>query len=364
MTRAASAALMPLEEARARLLALARPVASEALPLAEALGHVCAEAVRASGDLPAEARAARDGYAVAAAHLGGASPYAPVRLPATPPWVEAGDPLPAGTDAVLPPEGLEGRDAVAEVSVLEGARDGADDLTSGDVLLGAGERIAPRHLLALAQGGVTEIQVRRPRVTLIVTGDPTPEVLSGYLGAVVAREGGTSETVAVPDAEDAIAAAILGSDASAVLLLGGTGFGRTDRSAAGLARAGRILAHGIALRPAETAGFGAADGRPVVLVPGSPEAAAGVCFALVLPLMRALTGGTPPLATRAVLHRKIASGIGVSEVVFARRSPNGVHPLGSAGLPLRHLIGADAAVLVPPECEGYPEGTEVEVLDL
>ncbi len=164
-------------------------------------------------DVPERRRASRDGYAVAAADVGGASPYAPVRLLATPFWVEAGDDLPDGTDAVLPPEGLEGRDAVSDVFVHEGVRERADDLSSGDVVVASGERIASRHVLALALCALSEIRVRRPRVTLIVTGAPGPEALSAFLTAAIAREGGTARTVAVPDSEDAIAAAILDTDA-------------------------------------------------------------------------------------------------------------------------------------------------------
>lgn len=364
MMRAASAALMPFVEARALLLALADPVPSEAIPLADASGHICAEPVLAPRDVPERRRASRDGYAVAAADVGGASPYAPVRLLATPFWVEAGDDLPDGTDAVLPPEGLEGRDTVSDVFVHEGVRERADDLSSGDVVVAMGERIASRHVLALAHCALSEIRIRRPRVTLIVTGAPGPEALSAFLTAAITREGGTARTVAVPDSEDAIAAAILDTDAHAILVLGGTGFGRTDHSAAGLARAGRILAHGIALRPGETSGIGVADGRPVILVPGSPEAAMAVFLTLGRPLMTALSGGVPSASRRARLRRKIASGIGLSEVVFGRHGPGEVEPLGSADLPLRGLIRADAAMLVPPEREGYPEGTEVEVLDL
>ncbi|WP_342153526.1 molybdopterin-binding protein [Methylorubrum sp. SB2] len=363
MKRAASAALMPLDAARALLLGLAHPVAARSVPLAEALGCIAAGPVLAPGDRPAAPIALRDGYAVEAALLGGASSYAPVRLPGAPVWVEAGDALPVGTDAVLPPEGLEGRDAVAEVFVREGVREPGGDGRTGETLLAAGERIAPRHLLALAACGLSAIAIRRPHVALIVTGAPEPDALSPFLAALIVRQGGTSATVAVPDAPEAIADAILTATADAVLVLGGTGFGRSDHSAAGLARAGQVLAHGLALRPGETAGLGEAAGRPVLLLPGAPEATPAVFLTLGRPLLAALSGAAPPEGRPAVLSKKIASGIGLSEIVYLRRSTNGVVPLGGVDLPLRRLVEADAAVLVPPEREGYPEGTEVEVWD-
>lgn len=362
--RAASAALMPLAEARAALLSLARPVPPQAVPLAEAAGRIAAGTVRAPNNRPERPTALRDGYAVEAGSIGGASPYAPVRLPGAPAWIEAGEALPAGTDAVLLLEGLEGRDAVAEVFLGEGVRGIGDDLREGDEVLSEGRRIEPPHLPALAACGYSTVEIRRPRVALVATGGPEPDALSPFLAALIAREGGTAIAAAAPDEAEAIATAIRTAEADAVLVLGGTGFGRSDRSAAGLARAGRLIGHGIALRPGETAGIGEAERRPVLLLPGRAEAALAVFLALGRPLLAALSGAVPPSRARAVLTRKIASGIGLSEVVTARRTARGVEPLGGADLPLRQLLAADAAVLVPPEREGYPEGTEVEVWDL
>lgn len=364
MTRTASAALMPLDEARARLLAAVRPVAPVSVALAEALGSIAAAPVHPPRDLPNEPTALRDGFAVDSSLLGGASPYAPVRLPGTPGWIEAGETLPAGADAVLAPEGVEGRDAVAEVFLGEGVRAPGEDLFEGAPLLGAGQRIAPRHLLALAACGVAQVAVRRPRIALLAVGAPEPDALSPFLAALLARQGAEVVTAQAPDEAGAIAERILGVTADAVLALGGTGFGRTDRSAAGLAEAGRLLAHGLALRPGETAGIGEAGGRPVLLLPGRPEAALAVFLALGRPLLAALSGAQPPAATHAVLTKKIASGIGLSEIVYGRRVAGGVAPLGGADLPLRSLVEADAAVLVPPEREGYPEGSAIEVWDL
>ncbi|MEE7492151.1 hypothetical protein MOTC310_17390 [Methylobacterium oryzae] len=70
----------------------------------------------------------------------------------------------------------------------------------------------------------------------------------------------------------------------------------------------------------------------------------------------------PPRRDR--LLRKIASPIGLTEVIFVRGRPDGVEPLGGAELPLRRLIEADGVVMVAPEREGYPAGEEIEVWPL
>ena len=362
--RAASAALTPLADALAGLLGLAGPAAPRAVPLVGAAGRIAADDVLAPGDLPAGLTALRDGYAVEAAQLGGASPYAPVLLPRDPAWVEAGDRLPAGADAVLPAEGLEGRAAVAEVGAGEGVRMAGDDLAQGDRLLRAGQRSEPRHLLALAAAGIREVAIREPRLRLIVTGAPEPDALAPMLTGLIVQAGGRSETVAAPDDPAAIARALAAEGTDAVFVLGGTGFGRSDRSAEGLARAGRILAHGLALRPGETAGLGEVGGRPILLVPGRPDAALAAFRALGRPLIAALAGAAEPALRTARLRRKVTSTVGLAEIVFVRAQGREIEPLGGADLPLRRLIEADGAVLVPPEREGYPAGSEVEVVPL
>lgn len=362
--RAVSAALTPLADALVELRRVAEPVPPRAVPLVGAAGRIAATDVLAPGDLPAGLTALRDGYAVEAAQLGGASPYAPVLLPREPSWVEAGDRLPVGADAMLPAEGLEGRAAVAEVGAGEDCRMAGDDLSRGDRLLTAGQRIEPRHLLALAAAGLPEVAIREPRLRLVVTGAPEPDAVAPMLSGLIVEAGGRPETVAAPDDPDAIAHAVAAEGADAVFVLGGTGFGRSDRSAEGLARAGRLMAHGLALRPGETAGLGEAGGRPILLLPGRPDAALAAFLALGRPLIAAMAGAAEPSLRTAPLRRKVTSIVGLAEIVFVRAQGGEIEPLGGADLPLRRLIEADGAVLVPPEREGYPAGSEVEMVPL
>ncbi|WP_407524755.1 molybdopterin-binding protein [Methylobacterium oryzisoli] len=361
--RTASATLMPLADAVARLAP--PPVPARRLPVAEAVGAVAASDCLAPHALPRGRTALRDGYAVLAADVVGASPYAPVPLPSAPDWVEAGAALPPGTDTVLPPEALDGDEAVADAPAGEGTRAAGAEAPAGR-LLAAGERISPLHAAGLALAGITAVEARRPSLTLLVTGEPAPDALSPLVAALLAREGArVTATVSVPDDPAAIAAAITNAEADAVLVLGGTGFGRRDRSAEGLARAGSLAAHGIALRPGETAGFGEAGGRPVLLLPGRPDAMLAATLALGRPLAAALAGRRAESAdVRAPLRRKLSSVIGLAEMVFLQRQDEGVMPLGGAEIPLHRLLRADGAVLVPPDVEGYAGGTMIEFLPL
>ena len=364
MSRPASAALTPLGDALGLIRACAGPVAARAVPLSAALGRVAAERVSAARPAPLRLEASRDGFAVTAEALGGASPYAPVPLTRPPAWVEAGAPLPAGTDAVLPPEGLEGGNVVADIAAREGTRGPGEDLAEGAELLRDGGRIRPLHLAALAGAGLETVAVRAPGLRLVATGAPAPDALAPLLAALIAARGGGAESRAVPHDPEAIAAASRDPGADAVLVLGGSGFGRSDRSADGLARAGRLMAHGIALRPGETAAIGEAGGRPVLVLPGRPEAGLAAFLALGAPLLARLAGAAETTPRPAPLLRKVASTIGLAEIVYLRRLPEGVDPLGGADLPLARLVQADGYALIAPEREGYPAGEAIEVWPL
>jgi molybdopterin biosynthesis enzyme len=73
---------------------------------------------------------------------------------------------------------------------------------------------------------------------------------------------------------------------------------------------------------------------------------------------------TSDIAAKATLMRKVTSTIGFAEVVPLARNDDGVEPLASGYLPLQSLACADGWMLVPPENEGYPAGTEIEMRPL
>ncbi len=360
MIRNASSALIPLREATNLLSGEVAPVAPATVPLAAALGRVAAGTVVAHAAVPAGLTAMRDGFAVEAAAVGGASAYAPIFLARPPPWVEAGQPLPSGTDAVLPPEGFADGMVVADIATREGVRGAGDDVAGNERLIEAGTRIEPLHLLVFEAVGLKSVDVRQPRVRVVTAGASSFDTVSPLLRRLIERAGGATEAVRAQGVGD-IVEAIRGGTADAVLVVGGSGFGRSDHSAAALALAGEVRAHGIAMRPGETTAVGFAAGRPVLLVPGRPEAALAAFLALGRPLIARLAGAQDRLSRRHVLVRKIVSSIGLSEVFFIRSGSDGVEPLGGAGLPLIRLVQADGIIVVEPESEGFRAGEEVEV---
>jgi len=355
------------EAASALLLtAIGGPLAPRRVPLEQALGLVLAAPLVAAEPVPDRPAAARDGWAVPAMETLGAGPYAPAPLSRAPHRVSPGEPMPPGTDAVLPPFDLDSEgplpQALAALAPGEGVRRPGEEIAAGCVLRSAGERLLARDLPALAALGITSAMVRAPRLAWI-TADPGLDTLRPFIAAL-AREAGASLHPAAPVAANAgaIAAALRAAAAGhdLVLLAGGTGEGPEDHAAAGLSEAGRLLFHGIGALPGMATGAGIVEGRPVLLLPGRAEDAIAAWILLVGPALDAMTGAAtaPPLRLR--LTRKVASTVGLAELVPLRLDgTGGAEPLAVGALPLAALSAAAAILLVPPGTEGYEAGTDI-----
>jgi molybdopterin molybdotransferase len=145
-----------------------------------------------------------------------------------------------------------------------------------------------------------------------------------------------------------------------VITIGGTGAGRNDGSVAMLARMGQLDIHGFGIAPGESAALGAVKGHPVLMLPARLDAALAAFLIVGDTLLRRLTGAVvsePGLPV--ILARKIVSTVGLAEIVPVRHVPGGVEPLAANYWPMQALARADGWVLVPPESEGFPAGTQL-----
>ena len=182
------------------------------------------------------------------------------------------------------------------------------------------------------------------------------------------RDGGTVlERGTIDRSRSALADTLRASRSDIVLVVGGTGPGSDDVSAAALAAAGELAIHGIALIPGETAGLGRTEaGVPAVLLPGSP-AACLCCYELLAGrAIRRLGGRDPSLPYRSCMMttaRKIVSAIGMTEIVPVRCRPgDSIEAIASfSEIGLMAAVSGDGFVIVPETSEGYPPGASVDV---
>jgi molybdopterin molybdotransferase len=364
--------LTPLGEALARIDALARPVEPRDVELAAAAGRVLAADVLVEAPLPATAVALRDGWAVRAEMVADAGPYAPVPLVPAPVFVEVGAPLPADADAVLPPDVVTVRGGVAEATATVGPGEGVlaagADAEPHRPLRSAGTRLRAIDLALLRAAGVPRVAVRAPRLRLVTANtfvDAVDDTVAPLIARAIDGEGGAADIMRV--ALDGALESVLqeSGHADAIVVIGGTGAGRHDTSVRTLARLGKVDIHGVGLTPGESAALGAIGGRPVLLLPGRLDAALAAWLVLGRHLLRRLTARADPDAGTPVrLTRKIASTVGLAEVVLMRRGEGGVEPLASGSFPLHALAEADGWVLVAPDREGFPPGATVDMYAL
>jgi molybdopterin molybdotransferase len=145
-----------------------------------------------------------------------------------------------------------------------------------------------------------------------------------------------------------------------VVVVGGSGGGRDDRSVQTLARVGRVDVHGIAIGPGQTTALGSAGDTAVLILPGRIDAALTAWLTVGVPVMCQLTGSVEDRTVIPVtLERKVTSTVGLQELIPVRVREGKALPLASGYLPLHALSQANAYILVPAESEGLPEGAMV-----
>lgn len=359
--------LAPLAEVRARIEAVA-PVAPREVSPAAAIGATLAADVAIATAWPPVPTALCDGWAVAADAVCDAGPYAPVPLAPAPPWVETGQTMPPGTDAVLPLDAVSltkaGAEAHASAVPGLGVLLAGEDAEAGGVLRAAGECLRPLDATIFRAAGLAGVSVRRPRVKIYCATVPArspADTLSPLIAHAIEREGGTAEVAQSSSLE----AALVDHACDAVVTVGGTGTGRRDSSVRTLARVGKVEAHGIGINPGETAAFGVVDSRPVLMLPGRLDSAL-VAFLLVgRALLARLTGRRQSdISLPVTLARKITSTVGIADAVFVQRVGQEVEPLGSGVFGWGALARADGWVEVPAESEGFAAGTDLEMRPL
>lgn len=362
MTQRLPPSLTSLDAALAALLDGLEPLAPIELPLAEAAGCIAVGTPLLAAYPPCDVAVA-DGWALRANDLVGASSYSPLPLTKAPAWVEAGEPMPDGCDCVLDADAVEVSGPIAQVLAEgapgQGVRRAGSDIAEHTPVVAEGCAVGAAALLLARVAGVNKLSVRQPRLRIVNVPDTaaTMHMIADIARAagldVHTHEAGARDVASIADTLDASACDLL-------LTIGGSGVGRKDAAVSALALRGEVLAHGLALQPGRTAAVGRLGKVPVVVLPGSPDHALGAWFALVLPIIDRLSGRRPRRSVALPLGRKIASGVGLAEVVLLAEEHNAWMPLAVGEWPLQAIARADAWLLIPGSSEGFAAGTPVD----
>jgi len=386
--------MLSVDEARDVVLARAHARGTAQVPLAEASGHVLAEAVAALHDVPPFANAGMDGFAARAGDGGrvltvagesrAGAPHPGTVAPGEAVRISTGAPLPAGADGVVPVEEATEEDGRVTLhtplTAGRSVRRAGDDLPAGAPALAAGTLLGPAEIgVAAAAGHAALPCVARPRVVILTTGDelvPPGEPLGPgqiheanllTLGALVRGDGGeVVRAEHVADREDATREAVgrALADADLLLLSGGVSVGPHDHVKPALDHQGvEEVFWRVALRPGKPTWCGI-HGRTLVLgLPGNPVSTMVTYLLFARPALLRMRGLEPRTAVRrARLTQEVRPLPGREELVRVVLDAGGATPTGDQGSHrLTSMLGADGLARIRAGDGTLPAGTEVDV---
>ncbi|KAK0491505.1 MoaB/Mog domain-containing protein [Armillaria novae-zelandiae] len=326
--------LISFEDAMDMIMTTVKPLEEKVLPVTPALvGHVLAQDVYASRDVPATPATNVDGYAVICDAIDANGTYTvttPQRskslLPGTICRVNTGAPLPAGADALLTTD-EDGEEVeirlLAKVDKGENVRAAGSDVKTGDLALQKGERILSPggEIGTLVFVGCKEVRVhRKPIVGILSTGNelldlqaPIPLSEGSSWGGIwdtnrpslqAALQGLGYDVVDLGIVSDEVPAHVeaikKGLDSTDILITtGGTSMGPTDLLKPVIERhfSGTIHFGRVTIKPGKPTTFATIPWtgnvvKPVFALPGNPSSALVTFHIFVVPALRKL-GGWP-----------------------------------------------------------------------
>jgi molybdenum cofactor synthesis domain-containing protein len=242
-----------------------------------------------------------------------------------------------------------------------------------------GEVLTPAAIGGIAASGYDRIEVyARPVVAIIpngnellVPGRPWKEgriydCNNATLGAVVRAAGGVPRPhTPIPDdpraIERVLRAAVRRSDL--VLVTGGSSVGERDYLPQILPRIGRLLFHGIAVRPGKPTLAAVRDRTPIVGMPGHPTSCLSNAYWLLLPVLRRLARLPGPGWTEEwvrLASRPDRPSPDLATVVPLRLGNGLAYPTFHDAHAITSLAGAGAFAILPPAGPRLRRGSLVQ----
>ena len=361
---------------------------AEALPVLQTAGRITAAPVYAKINAPHYNACAMDGIALDSKLTFGASETTPVTLKAEQYIkVDTGDPLPHGADAVVMIEDVikdgETVKLFSAAAPRQHIRQIGEDICAGEMLLSSFSKVTPAAVGAAIASGVSEVEViKRPIVGIIPTGDELVppctnpkegEILefnSAIFSAMINEWGAESKVYSiVKDDPEKISEALKKaiSECDIVLLNAGSSAGGEDFAADAISGVGKVLFHGLAIKPGKPAILGYSGVKAILGVPGYPVSGIIVLRQILRPIVSLLCGirQNDSEYSEAVLSKAIVSTLKYQEFVRVRLGyVNGkliASPLSRGSGVVTSYMKADGIVQVPQDSEGYEGGASVKV---
>ena len=390
--------LAGLKEAKKIIFSLTKEKEDEPISLDSSLNRVLAENIIAKIDVPHFKKSAMDGFAVKAEDTFGATNINPKRLKiiglvtagiisekeirnSECSAITTGAPLPDGADSVLKVEFTERKNN--ELTIYKAVTPGENiinigsDIKKDSIVAKKGLIINPRIIGAIASQGIKEIKVKEePLIAYFSTGNevlkPGSLLEQGkvydinsktIIAAIKENNGNVLDLGIVKDDKEAIKETIkAGLKSDFILLSGGSSLGEKDFMVESVNELGKVLVHGIAVKPGKPVLIGEIDNKLILGLPGYPTSALSNFYILVVPIIHKMLGIHQKIkTTEAKLSRKIVSTVGRYEFMAVKLENETAIPVMKGSSSITTIAEADGFLEIDENTEVIEKGTLVKV---
>lgn len=305
-------------------------------------------------------------------------------------YVDTGDPIPNPFDAVIMIEDVDVIDdqrikIFSSPSMWQHIRPVGEDIVEKELIIPSCHKIRSMDIGALISGGVNEVEVlSKPKVSIIPTGTEIIEDVSKLevgkiidsnskmFSSFISKCNGKVICYApITDDYDKIKEAIIKAsyESDLVIINAGTSAGSEDYTAPILKEIGKIIFHGVSIKPGKPVIFGVVNNTPIIGVPGYPVSAYIVLREFVKQILNYFNNQkeTKYSVVKAVLSKKIYSSL--KHLEFVRVKLGNVNdkliatPLNRGAGVTMSLVNAHGFLKIPKNIEGI-EACEIVDIEL
>jgi molybdenum cofactor synthesis domain-containing protein len=367
--------------------------------LCNASGRVLARDIISQINVPGFARSAMDGYAVISSDTYGASMFEP-RILKKVGTIHAGEytkiklnegeciqistgaMLPQNADSVVQFEDTEIIGDSDKVNIHKSVAPGTNvssensDIKKGTKVLSRGTTITPRNLGILASLGFDSIEVfEKPKILIVPTGNEIVEVgntlnpgfvynsNSYTISALVEENGGIPLRVNIVNDSHEDIMNILSHDADLILISGGSSVGEKDILHDLLKSNGKVIFHGVQVKPGKPTLFGIFDNKIVFGLPGYPTACIVVGYVFIVPAVRKLAGLEPQKlkTVKVEISRKLSLSTGRRQFIPVKIENGKAIPIYKESGAITSIAYADGYIEIPENVNLIEKNEIVEV---
>lgn len=392
--------LTPLPDARRIIIENIREIERvEVVKIEDALNRILASDIISEIDVPSFHRASMDGFACIAEDTFNAEQFSPkvlrvvdvVHAGSIPrKGVKRGECIRIATGAMLP----DGANAVIRVEDTE--TDGnqvkifkpshpfanvskrGEDIKARELVLRKGEYLNPGRIGVLASLGIQKVEIfEKPKTAVIPTGNEIAELgdelsagkvydINTYTLSSIIIENNCIPVCydIVRDERNELERAI--RDAlkyDMIIISGGSSVGERDLLSEILSELGKVLFHGVQVKPGKPTLFAIVDDKPIFGMPGYPTACLMSAYTLLTPGLRAMARlpEREEVVKKKVASRRIVSSLGRFQFLTVRIEGDYAVPVYKESGAITSMANAQGYIEIPSNIDLIEKGDEVEV---